>query len=359
MPSGGSKCLSCCNSSSGTGVFVSVMLRLLMFFIAALWALVAPQAQDPATQRPPDRPPRRNGPGPWDNDVLVHNVNTTNGSVRRLATFERAGVPTAGRLKDGRLIAAHQYFPENDDANFDKVAVRFSSDEGQTWTAPQVIEMKGLPDDMRFPFDPTVVPLPDGRVRLYFTSVKRRPVERKPPSIYSGISSNGINYTFEPGVRFGIEERIVIDCAVVLHKGLFHLYAPDNGPARSGPRGPGPSPEPGRPGIGYYAVSRDGLSFQRTNDVRIDAPRRWLGNAQSDGNLIKFYGTGERQGGVWIASSEDGANWELDERRARIPGADPGAVTLRDGSLLIVATGAPRPGTPSANRRRPMPNPPD
>jgi hypothetical protein len=112
-------------------------------------------------------------PGPWDNDLLVYRV-TPDLEVTKIATFPRGGVPTLARLKNDKLIAAHQYFPENDRTNFDKVAVRFSSDEGKTWSEPEVIRVKGLPEGMRFPFDPTLVPLPDGRVRLYFTSLRGR-----------------------------------------------------------------------------------------------------------------------------------------------------------------------------------------
>ena len=336
-------------------------------FPALVMALsVAAASAQPKEQPVPlerDRPPQPLSPenrhtrrGPWDNDVLVWKVGT-NGTVDRIAVFERAGVPTLARLKDGRLLAAHQHFPEKDEPNFDKVAVRFSSDEGRMWTAPRVIQMKGLPEGMRFPFDPTLVPLPDGRVRIYFTSVKGRRIDEQPPAIYSGISSNGVDYTFEPGIRFAVEGRIVIDCAVVLHGGTFHLYAPDNGVA--GRRPPGQEAEGSKDGprIGraYHATSSDGLTFTRTNDVTIEGRRRWLGNAQSDGRVIIFYGTGEQPPGVWIATSEDGAAWQIQEHKARIRGADPGAVTLRDGNLLVVATGPPRPGTASAERRRPPP----
>ena len=91
------------------------------------------------------------------------------GEAEQIGTFERAGVPTLARLADGRLIAAHQHFPADFGADFDKVAIRISDNEGRTWTRPQVIQLTGLPDGMRFPFDPTLVALPDGRVRLYFT----------------------------------------------------------------------------------------------------------------------------------------------------------------------------------------------
>jgi hypothetical protein len=271
-------------------------------------------------------------PGPWDNDLWVYRV-SPNFEVTRVETFPRGGVPTLARLTNNQLIAAHQHFPENDRTNFDKVAVRFSSDDGKTWRGPEVIRVKGLPERMRFPFDPTLVPLPDGRVRLYFTSLRGRRFEEDRPAIYSAISSNGVDYVFEPGVRFGIEGRPVIDCAVALHKGVFHLFAPNE------------------MGTGYHATSRDGLSFVRTNDVRIDGRRRWLGNAQSDGKQITFFGTADDpRSSLWMATSNDGHEWKIIESPI-LKGADPGAVRTEDGGLIVIGTGPPRPGTPSANRR--------
>src|SRR5688572_14053023 len=151
------------------------------------------QTKPPASEISPPRPrgpaldARAGRPGPWDNDVLVYRVNA-DGTHAQVATFERAGVPTIARLAEGKLIAAHQHFPADFGSDFDKVAVRFSSDDGRTWTPAKVIELSGLPDGMRFPFDPTVVPLADGRIRLYFTSLRGRRFEENAPAIYSAIS---------------------------------------------------------------------------------------------------------------------------------------------------------------------------
>ena len=295
---------------------------------------------EPPPFNPPGAP-NRNRPGPWENDVLLFRTGAGI-KVQKLATFPRAGVPTVARLKDGRLAAAFQHFPEDDNRNFDRVAVRFSSDDGGTWTDAEPIVVEGMDEGLARPFDPTLVPLPDGRVRLYFTSNRSADFRRSTPSIYSAISTNAIHYAFEPGVRFAVEDRIVIDCAVALHEGVFHLIVPDNGTADELRDGPQRGERP-RGGTGYHATSKDGLNFTRQPDVQIDGARRWLGNAQSDGGVIRFFGTGG-PAGVWTATSANGQSWKVDDEFPSVPGADPGAVKLKDGGWLLAVTGPPREG---------------
>jgi hypothetical protein len=310
-----------------------------------------------------DEPDRRPGPasgpsdrpGPWDNDVLVFRA-PAKGAAQKLATFERAGVPTLARLQDGRILAAYQHFPEDDQRNFDRVAVRFSRDEGRTWTQPQPITVEGMDPGLARPFDPTLVPLPDGRIRLYFTSNRSPDFRRSTPAIYSAISTNGILYAFEPGIRFSIEGRIVIDCAAALHEGVFHLIVPDNGTVSDFETSQ-QRREPQRGGTGYHATSQDGLRFERVADVQLPTNGRWLGNLQSDGPRLVFFGSGGggpgRPGGLWRATSADGAAWQLDADLVPVPGADPGAVKLSDGSWLLATTGPPRPGTAGWRPRGP------
>ena len=316
------------------------MIRLFALLLATVATIHA--------QSPPNRPPNADADGPWNRDVLAYRV-SSGGAVEKVATFERAGVPTIARLKDGRLIVAHQHFPEDDRESFDKVAVHFSSDDGATWTGPQVIRVDGLPEGLRFPFDPTLVPLPDGRVRLYFTGNMRGGFGPSTPAIHSAISTDGVDYTYEPGARFAVDGRAVIDCAVALHRGVFHLFAPDNGVGRNPGQRPIEETPANRPreGVGYHATSEDGLTFTRVDEVRMEGRCSWLGNAQSDGKLITFFGTGEGlsagegggpRGGFWMATSEDGTNWKL-VANPPIGGGDPGAVQTLDGGLLVVITG--------------------
>lgn len=321
--------------------FVAIIITIAA--VALTLTLAEKRAEAPSPEARPDL----TRPGPWDNDVLVYRL-TVEGGVEKLATFERAGVPTVARLKDGRLIAGFQHFPASDDRNFDRVAVRFSGDEGRTWSSPVPIAVEGMEPGLARPFDPTLVSLPDGRIRLYFTSNRSPDFSRSTPAIYSAISSDGLHYAFEPGVRFAVEERLVIDCAITLHDGVFHLIVPNNGTAEEMAAAQQRS-APARGEIGYHALSRDGLHFERVADVTLPAGSRWLGNLLSDGGRLVFFGTGV---GPWPVASADGVSWQPEAPGTQLPGADPGAVKLKDGHWLLVVTGPPRPGTLSAQQRR-------
>ena len=279
-------------------------------------------------------------------------------------TFERAGVSTIARLADGRLIAAFQNFPSDDQVNFDRAAASFSSDEGVTWTKPAPIVVEGMTEGLMRPFDPTLVVLDDGRVRIYFTSNRNKEFAKSTPEIYSAIGTDGINYTFEPGVRFAIEGRGVIDCAVVRHKSgdkdQFYMFVPDNGtpqemkaqmgqqvqqqmrrPAGGGgeqAQRPQARKEPAYASNGYHATSSDGLTFTRVADVKAPERSKFLGCAVSDGEKILFFGTGPAK---WPLTSEDGVKWTAGKEPLRVEGADPGAVRLKNGDWLVTMTSRP------------------
>ncbi|MGE0453180.1 MAG: sialidase family protein [Vicinamibacteria bacterium] len=255
------------------------------------------------------------------------------GAQEKLAVFERAGVPSLVRLADRRLMAAFQWFPEQPAEAFDKIAVSFSDDDGVGWSTPATIEIEGLPAGHRFPFDPTLLQLDDGRIRLYATLNEGRTFQDSTPRIGSLLSADGVRYVLEAGDRLAVSGEMVIDCAAVRHRGLFHLY----------------SPVQERSGLGYHGVSSDGLALERQADVFLDGGVRWLGCAVSDGAHVRFYGTGDR--GLWSAESEDGFRFGP-PAWFTLGGADPGVVEEPDGSRLFLFTGPPRTAT-SLFRRAP------
>src|SRR4051812_972377 len=198
----------------------------------------------------PPQPPRY---GPWHRDLFVQE-SADGGRFGASRVFvERAGVPSLCRDRQGKLLAVFQWFPFDRREAFDKVAVITSADDGRTWDKPKPVEVRNLPAGYERPYDPTIVLLDDGRLRLYFTSRDAR--GRGPQAIYSAISRDGVSYEFEPGRRFGVEDgqRRAYDCAVAKLGSTWHLYCP----------------VPDRNGRGYHATSVDGLAFRREADVVI------------------------------------------------------------------------------------------
>jgi hypothetical protein len=295
-----------------------------------------------ATPPAPGAPAPAAAPGPWDNELVVQRV-TADGTASTVATFGRADVSSIARLQDGRLAIACQAFPKDDRAHFNRIAVRFSSDDGRTWGEPKPIVMANMDVALAPPFDPALVVLPDGRVRLYFITHTGTDAAPGQTAVHSATSTDATHYDYEPGVRFTVPGRVVVDCAAALHEGVFHLVVPDNGtPAEFLERRRRGEPQPG--GNGYHATSTDGLVFTRAADLPLSSTRdRWFGNLLSDGTQLLFFGSGP---GPWPMTSADGKRWAPAVTSMRMPGVDPCAVRLRDDSWLVVATREPTRGKP-------------
>jgi len=313
------------------------------------------------------------------NELVVRRV-PAHGATEELAVFTRADTSSIARLKDvrlkdvrlkdgrikdsrikdshikdGRIALAFQEFPADDPSAFNRAAVRFSDDDGRTWTEAARIVVDNLDASLAPPFDPTLVALPDGRVRLYFISFVARGLKPGTPptatAVYSAVSTDGVRFAFEPGVRFAVEGRVVLDAAAALHDGVFHLVVPDNGTAAEflERRAKG-EPQPG--GNGYHAVSKDGLVFERAADLPLPSSRnRWWGNLLSNGDSLLFFGTGP---GPWPLVSKDGMRWSVAAKPVALTGVDPAVLPLRDDALLVVTTREtlekPRPdSTPAAS----------
>jgi len=268
-------------------------------------------AQEPTASR---RPPPRNGP--WTRDLLIFHSLDGRAFSEGKTFVARAGVPCLVRDASDRLIAVFQWFPENPREAFDKVAAAFSADEGTTWSQPEPIVVHGLPEGAQRPFDPTLVLLEDGRLRLYFTSTTPA---RRIPGIHSAISKDGLHYEFEPGLRFGVDDNATVDAAVARLDSRWHLFSPVQGSQNEG----------------YHAVSEDGLVFRRVADVAVPVRGSWIGNAIVRNHALWFYGSGGQEG--WLARSNDGAEWQLISTALRV-GGDPAIVSLKNGKDLLVAT---------------------
>ena len=193
------------------------------------------------------------------------------------------------------------------------------SDDGVFWRKEPGVRMDvHEPDAMQRVLCPDVIPLPDGRWRMYFEAV----APNKPNVILSAVSDDGLNWQREEGIRvqspactFGSPRCLYMpspeDPSNICYRLYFHHY-----------------PYPLRFSLDAQnhiisAVSEDGLYFEIESGVRVaqeDAQRESRGVYAAevillgDGSYRMYYsGWGlEIRGGIFAATSTDGLHWVKD-----------------------------------------------
>lgn len=259
--------------------------------------------------------------GPWARDLMMATSADGTAFSAPEVFVERAGVPSVVREADGRLVAAFQWFPQND-AAWDKVAVAFSEDDGATWTEPRTIELEGLPEGYQRPFDPTLAVTEDGRLRLYFTTTVGKPGPNADMHIASAVSEDGVSYVVEPGTRV-IEEGVrLYDAAALLLNGTWHLTTPLHAEGAT------------------HATSPNGTDFTPIDPIDTYPSYNWTGNLVAWGDGMRFYGGGP--GTIWWSETADGDDWSKPVSTG-IRGGDPAVTELESGAYLMIYVGEPKP----------------
>ncbi len=302
-------------------LFVPVLLLLVFAAKAAL-----PVEQDDLI---PKRgrgvpPPQARGEGPWVTRVML--ATSTNGRDFRRLQFvlsDQAGAPNAIVDHERR---ARVYYTDFGNGNALACAVQIETGNLTNWNYRRV-NIAGLSKKYRtVPVDPAVVVLGDRRYRLYF--MHGTPT----PAIYSALSTNGIDFAMEEGVRFSANAGPVLDPLVLQTKEHWLLWA--------GPDGR------------FSARSTNGLNFMSTGEFRLEGARffPWSAAVLPGDSGYRLYGNflgpGEWSGGISSIFSRDGMTWKrepgirlsLDGSRYPLESRifpDNGCALLPDGTWLM------------------------
>ena len=178
----------------------------------------------------------------WDHSVFrATSPDGFNWTVDPVEIFYHASVPKAVKDSHGTIFLYFIYLPDSTSIETIRVA---TSIDGQHFTPSQPITIINNVTLNRF--DPKPVLLPDGSIRLYYVDAGLIP----PHDIYSAVSTDGINFTEEPGIRLVAPE--ITDPDVFKYESTWVLFAPT-------------------PSGMLRAVSNDGLTF--TEDTTFYMPQ--------------------------------------------------------------------------------------
>jgi hypothetical protein len=149
----------------------------------------------------------------------------------------------------------------------------------------------------------TIVPLGDGRVRMYYLA------DGASVDVSSAVSSDGLNWTVEPGTRY-TDPSLGAIRAIALPSGGYRIYYPN--------------------GSGLTSVfSADGLTFTSEGPVAItqgDSTFSWGASAAAYVNgqyhmVLSRTPTSTGISELWHAISADGRSWTVDRS---VMAANPG-----------------------------------
>lgn len=254
----------------------------------------------------------------WSNDGTTFNTPTV--------FQDSSGVPSVVQWKGDTLICAFQWFRiPVASPSWDRVAVKFSYDNGATWTQPTPIVIHGFPSNYQRPFDPTLHVFNSDSIRMYFSSSDGLPMGGLNATVntYSAKSIDGINYFFEANARVDEPNNRVIDPAVVFFNNAYHYLSPIGSPQQGA----------------YHYVSPNGINFTKVQDIPSDNNHNWTGNYMIQAtNELRFYGAGFM--GIWFNSTPNGGVWN-GFVNTNIQGGDPSVLKISATNYLMVYVGNP------------------
>ncbi len=198
-----------------------------------------------------------------------------------------ADVPDAVIGPDGQVYV---YFQGLWTPTQDGILVGISPDGLGGWTFHQVTitDTQGW---LGRPCDPDVI-VSGNTWRLYFTG---DPTGDMQPETYSAVSTDGVHFTRETGVRFAVAGGQVLDPSLLWAGGTLQYFA-------------GGAP----PGQNWHAHSADGLNF--TQQPNFSAAGLMMANGLAlPGSGYRFYGFANvAQGGIRSLYSPDGEGWTVE-----------------------------------------------
>lgn len=274
-------------------------------------------------KNPPPRPMDENGPqndqtfitfskdgGTWDSGTLI---------------AKQASVPDLlelsidlGKFKKGELLVYYVDFSEVIGPGEENISVIVSSDKGRTWSKKTSIKISNKPNKGAA-VDPSIIQLSDGRLRIYFFGSD---ITQGDPAlisgdhkVYSAISSDGINFETEDGVR--LEEPKLTDPEVIMYKNLWYMYY-STGPDFK------------------LATSEDGLRFN-TKTLSGETMGGVPGALEINGG-VRVWSCGR---GLTQSFAPDGLNFRKEQEdifNGEIQGVvcDPAVVKLSDGRFAML-----------------------
>lgn len=301
-------------------LLISALIAVALVWVAGL-ALMGRAPLIPAGCGRPVREPvppeaRRSAPpGPRVPEPYYHQVQVAtspdgmNWQVDPRILYPHMSVPDVTLLSNGRLLMIGVDFSQR----VENLMASFSLDGGKTWGRLKQVKLWGYRGRA---VDPDIMEIAPHCYRLtFFGMAEHERFGQGAHRIYSAVSSDGLNFVLEEGVR--VEGMNLHDPDIIKVGETWMMYI---GRAL-----------PGTPQATVVATSADGLAYSEPQEVATGSIPGAV--VLADGR-VRLY-TVDRSGmTAWI--SDDGLRFQREGPVVGLRGADPAPVLMTDGSYLMI-----------------------
>ena len=273
---------------------------------------------------------------------------------------ERTLTPNVVKMGDGYRMYYHGFGPERPNPESRGYILSAFSPDAEKWEKEPGIRMDaGGEGAESFIWSPDVIPLPDGRYRMYYEGKTEKPDGSIQSAIVSSLSTDGLVWEKEPGIRLGGENNSFLSprCLYLNPRTdksapKYRLYAssyphPDRGNA--------PGADNKRNIVS--AASSDGLNFELETGIRIPQDKHLESYSVYAPEVLCLASGGYRMyyagwvsapevpagskyhGRIFSAFSQDGLEWQKDPEICLDNGGPWDAIKASEPCLIDLADG--------------------
>ena len=261
------------------------------------------------------------------NLLLARSVDGRTFEDQHMLFAPQAASPDLARLDERTILALFDVAPEQDDGQGTSIlAASVSKDNGTTWSPAVPVRFDDRTIMTLDPRHADLVRLPDGSLRLFFTTTVAKKRKRGATSvsvIRTATTRDGLNYRVDGRTRVYPAHRAdVYPVAAVIHQ-VLHVYVHE---PKSGSQGDNGS-------VTRHFVSRDGYNFMKLESLDV-GPMVFTGSIVRHADQYRAYVSC----GSLIRSlaSPDGRTWHRCTDLTGPKGWDPAVLQLKDGTHLML-----------------------
>ena len=207
--------------------------------------------------------------GPWNESV--HIFLSDHSGITPAVRFAACSAPSFVAGSDGSIQLFMMQHPLDNELNFGSFVWTRGTDAGTNWTYIQRVAIDGMPTTVEGPLHPSVIALPDGRLRLAFVGRDHSGSSTKTMLFIASSADGGSSFAVD-SARLDLGDADIEDLSAVQMDAITHIFATIKG----------------REGLLHAVAPGGSAPLEQKADARFKEPVARRGGCRFDGTTVEY-----------------------------------------------------------------------